>query len=218
MDRLYLKRRKNSVHLNILGGDLSENSLNDAKTLFGFFDVKIPLYKFNLINLPFPDKSFDNVICSSVLEHIPNMTLLYKAINESRRVLRPQGILIINIPNGFGSYCLISDRIMRKFGILRGKNIDKSIEHYHYHLYSFKKWMNIVERNGFYFIDAANQWFTFNYFNLILGILHIRDKSIKYHLSIIDQKITDHIPHILSSSWAMAFKQSTISKRNKDEE
>ena len=51
----------------------------------------------DISSLPFPDESFDAVICSSVLYHdwvadVPS------ALRELGRVLRPDGILILNLP------------------------------------------------------------------------------------------------------------------------
>jgi ubiquinone/menaquinone biosynthesis C-methylase UbiE len=47
--------------------------------------------------LPFRDDSFDAVICSSVLYHqwVGDVTA---AIREMRRVLRPDGLLLVNVP------------------------------------------------------------------------------------------------------------------------
>ena len=45
--------------------------------------------------LPFPSESFDLVVCSSTLEHIPNFWL---ACDEMKRVLKQEGSLIINVP------------------------------------------------------------------------------------------------------------------------
>jgi SAM-dependent methyltransferase len=47
--------------------------------------------------LPFDDASFDAVISSSVIYHdwVPNVA---RAIGEMRRVLRPGGLLIVNVP------------------------------------------------------------------------------------------------------------------------
>lgn len=47
--------------------------------------------------LPFDDASFDAVICSSVLYHqwVPDVAA---AIREMRRVLRPDGVVLINVP------------------------------------------------------------------------------------------------------------------------
>ncbi|MEW6187785.1 MAG: class I SAM-dependent methyltransferase [Thermodesulfobacteriota bacterium] len=45
--------------------------------------------------LPFADASFDLVICSEVLEHIPDQG---QAVRELTRVLRPGGNLVVSVP------------------------------------------------------------------------------------------------------------------------
>lgn len=45
--------------------------------------------------LPFPDATFDRVICSEVLEHIPDDL---SAMRELNRVLRPGGTMAITVP------------------------------------------------------------------------------------------------------------------------
>ena len=47
------------------------------------------------LHLPFPDGSFDRVICSEVLEHIPEDR---GAMRELARVLRPGGTMAITVP------------------------------------------------------------------------------------------------------------------------
>lgn len=46
-------------------------------------------------HIPFPDKSFDAVLFLDVLEHIPDHL---KALDEAKRVLRKNGIVIITAP------------------------------------------------------------------------------------------------------------------------
>src|SRR6202034_3743603 len=46
-------------------------------------------------SMPFPDASFDCVIASEVLEHIPHDQ---QAMNEITRVLRPGGIAAVTVP------------------------------------------------------------------------------------------------------------------------
>ncbi len=46
-------------------------------------------------DIPFPDNSFDSVICTQVLEHVPNP---FMAVAELRRVLRPTGTCLITVP------------------------------------------------------------------------------------------------------------------------
>jgi SAM-dependent methyltransferase len=47
------------------------------------------------LHLPFPDATFDRVICSEVLEHIPDDL---SAMRELTRVLRPGGTMAITVP------------------------------------------------------------------------------------------------------------------------
>ncbi len=48
--------------------------------------------------LPFEDASFDLVICSEVLEHIPDEKT---AVREIIRVLKPGGTLVVSVPRYF---------------------------------------------------------------------------------------------------------------------
>jgi SAM-dependent methyltransferase len=48
--------------------------------------------------LPFADQAFDLVICSEVLEHIPEEK---KAIHEIIRVLKPGELLVVSVPRFF---------------------------------------------------------------------------------------------------------------------
>ena len=47
------------------------------------------------LELPFSDDTFDRIICSEVLEHIPNDT---GAIEELVRVLKPGGSIAVTVP------------------------------------------------------------------------------------------------------------------------
>ncbi len=48
--------------------------------------------------LPFPDNAFDHVICSEVLEHIPNYASF---LSEIQRVLKPGGLFAVSVPRYF---------------------------------------------------------------------------------------------------------------------
>lgn len=50
---------------------------------------------FDGVSLPFPDRSFDNVLCTEVLEHAAAPTAL---VAEMLRVLKPGGKLIATVP------------------------------------------------------------------------------------------------------------------------
>lgn len=50
------------------------------------------------LRLPFPDATFDAVICSEVLEHIPRYE---KMLGEIQRVLKPGGRLAVSVPRAW---------------------------------------------------------------------------------------------------------------------
>jgi len=47
--------------------------------------------------LPFPDNSFDTVMCGEVLEHIPSMA---EGLKELERVCKPDGRIVVSLPVG----------------------------------------------------------------------------------------------------------------------
>jgi len=60
-------------------------------------DLESPLadVKADICNLPFESDSYDVILCNHVLEHIPDDT---KAMQELYRVLKPGGMVILQIP------------------------------------------------------------------------------------------------------------------------
>lgn len=55
------------------------------------------LVQANGLGLPFPDNSFECVICSEVIEHIPEEN--GRLIDELTRILKPGGILVLGTPD-----------------------------------------------------------------------------------------------------------------------
>ncbi|WP_076863041.1 class I SAM-dependent methyltransferase [Bradyrhizobium mercantei] len=49
-----------------------------------------------IANLPFADRSFDGVLCASVLEYVPDVA---QCLAQIHRVLSPGGLLLVSIPN-----------------------------------------------------------------------------------------------------------------------
>ncbi|MGH8750158.1 MAG: methyltransferase domain-containing protein [Burkholderiales bacterium] len=73
--------------------------------------------------LPFPDNSFDAVVCCQVLEHFTHSHL--PAMREIRRVLKIGGIVEVDVPNA------VSFR--NRSRMLRGKNITYDYEQHYLH-------------------------------------------------------------------------------------
>jgi SAM-dependent methyltransferase len=72
-----------------LGVDLPSNSA-DNRNLDAFADG---------LHLPFPTAAFDTVLCTEVLEHVPEPLVL---LTEVARVLCPGGLLILTTPQTWG--------------------------------------------------------------------------------------------------------------------
>ena len=87
-----------------IGVDLGFNDLQTSKSKFApFAEPNNDKKQFHLactdaLQLPFADESFDKVVCSEVLEHIPDYQ---GAIKEIERVLKPGGVAAISVPRYF---------------------------------------------------------------------------------------------------------------------
>lgn len=67
-------------------------------------NIQANLLKANVLNLPFPDNSFDGLLCLSVLEFVKDIP---KAIKEIKRVAKPKAKIIIGAPvlNSLTDFC-----------------------------------------------------------------------------------------------------------------
>jgi dolichol-phosphate mannosyltransferase len=74
----------------VVGLDILHNKLRYMRR----YDV--PLVRGSVFALPVRDASFDCVVCSQVIEHIPYDDQIF---SELRRVLRPGGLLILGTPD-----------------------------------------------------------------------------------------------------------------------
>lgn len=88
--------------LKIFGIDMSTESLAasykslDSMTYRQSDDYLLSVA--DITKLPFADASFDCVICSEVMEHIPDHE---KALSELDRILKPKGTLVVSVPRFF---------------------------------------------------------------------------------------------------------------------
>ncbi len=98
-----------------VGIDMDGEALARGRQLF----PRIPLLQADILSLPFPEDTFDIVVCTEVLEHFARPEI---ALRELCRVSR--------------HYCLLSvphEPFFRASNLLRGKNISRlgnDVEHY----------------------------------------------------------------------------------------
>ena len=100
----------------VVGIDVSEEMVEAAQrelATLGFSETEVLLG--DATSLAFPASHFDKVLCSEVIEHIPDGLA---ALNEMRRVLKPHGQLVLTTPNRKGWYAfdryIIWEKILRR--------------------------------------------------------------------------------------------------------
>ena len=104
----------------IVGVDIDSEALARARQAYG-----IEGHRVNLNGpLPFADESFDVVLLAETLEHLPYPFI---TLQEARRVLRPAGLLIGNVPLFYHVY--------NRWRVVRGKRLDNDPTHCQYHSY-----------------------------------------------------------------------------------
>ena len=102
----------------VVGVDLSHEMINEAMREFTEAEsVNVQLEIGDVTMLRFPAESFDKILCSEVIEHVPD---LERAISEMYRVLKPGGYLVVSSPNrhswyGFDRFVIWSKILRRKW-------------------------------------------------------------------------------------------------------
>jgi 2-polyprenyl-6-hydroxyphenyl methylase/3-demethylubiquinone-9 3-methyltransferase len=78
-----------------------------------------------IANLHTSDETFDGILCSSVLEYVPDPP---KCLAEFHRVLKPEGILLVSVPNS-GSVIRISQAAGHRLGNWIGSKWMSFLDH-----------------------------------------------------------------------------------------
>lgn len=92
----------------VYGIDLSEDAIEFARSLAKRVKIAGDFRVGDAEKLPYPDGHFDKVVCSSSLEHFQDGS---QALSEMRRVLKPDGRLVITVDS---FTCPISDELKNK--------------------------------------------------------------------------------------------------------
>jgi len=86
----------------IKGKQIDYTGLDISKKVISLAKKRYPNNHFrigNLYNLPFANKSFDKVFAIASIHHIPSNKLRTKILEEIRRVVKPEGLIIISVWN-----------------------------------------------------------------------------------------------------------------------
>lgn len=72
------------------------------------------IYDIEILHLPFKGNCIDKIICNSVLEHVTN---LVNIMEDFFRILKPGGLLVVNVPHGYSTNYITDPTHKRPFGV-----------------------------------------------------------------------------------------------------
>ena len=116
-------------NVNRYGIDLSEGMLARIRRRLG---DTVELTRGSAMDLPFASNSFDVVLCTEVLEHVPDPAVV---VAELARVTKPNGRVIVSIPNEVNIDR--AKRMLRRTPILRTLLRTLASEGNEWHLHEF---------------------------------------------------------------------------------
>ena len=96
-------------------------------------------------SLPFPDESFDVVFHQGLLEHFREPTVI---IAEQRRVLKPEGLLVVTVPQKYHPYTVAKHILIFVGKWFAGWETEYTIEELE----------RLVAGNGFRVLERYGEW------------------------------------------------------------
>jgi SAM-dependent methyltransferase len=108
--------------LRLAGLDLDAEAVAQARARLPEADLRTG----SVAELPFADATFDLVTCMDVLEHLPE-DLRAPALEEARRVLRPNGHLVIETPHQGTFQVLDAQNLRHRFPALYRRALGRGV-------------------------------------------------------------------------------------------
>jgi ubiquinone/menaquinone biosynthesis C-methylase UbiE len=99
--------------LQVIGMDFSGNMLGRAARR-AESDDRAGFLQGSVTCLPFQDMSFDRVVSSGVLTCLPTTQAAARALQEFYRVLKPEGVLVVDFFSRISHYTLIRKHLFRE--------------------------------------------------------------------------------------------------------
>ena len=127
-----------------IGLDMDKDSLNKAEEGYEYFksisNAGVDFLKGSAYSLPFPNDSFDLIVCSEVLEHLHEYN---DAIREIHRVLKPRGKFYASVPASWPEK--ICWRLSKDYQNQPGG---------HLRIFNQKKLVSEIKNSGFKFLSS----------------------------------------------------------------
>ncbi|MBI5643008.1 MAG: class I SAM-dependent methyltransferase [Deltaproteobacteria bacterium] len=101
----WFSARASALGATVTSLDVGENLLNEVKKKCDTARVVG-----DVTDLKFPDRSFDCIVSTEVIEHTPDPK---KAISEMARVLRKNGVIALTVPNRFWHFAVTIGNVLK---------------------------------------------------------------------------------------------------------
>lgn len=200
-----------SLGYRILGIDTNAASIEYATKKNPFLNVSFKIADIAVLEV---DEKFDVIICSEVLEHLNEP---HEALLSIKRMLKPSGLLIVTIPNGYGSFGLMEllVRGLRRMGFAHPIDSLRRLVHqryghiqssgsstYHTKNFTMSGIKKLLNQAGFEVakVDHSNVFFGTPPFYLPFK----RGSRLFHLLDRIDCKMADLLPYFLVAGWYFA--------------
>jgi 2-polyprenyl-3-methyl-5-hydroxy-6-metoxy-1,4-benzoquinol methylase len=111
------------------------------------------------MDLPFPDETFDFILCSNGIEHLEDP---FQFIRESFRILKERGKLVITTPNLLNLKSRVANLLVG-YNLFTGRpcnEVDEFSGGEHIHLANYYELRVILHRNGFRILEATTHEFS----------------------------------------------------------
>lgn len=135
------------------GLEFSETAARHARE-----ELRIPVFVGNFLESPYEPGSFDAIVLWHVLEHVPDPV---EALEKARQLLRPDGLLVIAVPNFESLQARFSGRHWFHLDVPR-----------HYHHFGVSVLNRMLESAGFSVADISHLSLEYNPYGWIQSILN----------------------------------------------
>jgi 2-polyprenyl-3-methyl-5-hydroxy-6-metoxy-1,4-benzoquinol methylase len=103
----YISLASGSLNFEVIGVDIDQKSIDMASSRITFSNVSFQVLDANSFAL---EDAFDAVVCSEVLEYL---TKPYELSESIYHILKPGGVFVATVPNGYGPRELLITRPMK---------------------------------------------------------------------------------------------------------
>ncbi|OGM22979.1 hypothetical protein A2961_01100 [Candidatus Woesebacteria bacterium RIFCSPLOWO2_01_FULL_39_21] len=177
-DGFYLHLLSKLCSARLVGLDDNPKALDLAKSYVK--SKKLKLVEGSVMNMPFEDDIFDKIICSEVLEHLPDDV---GGLREFKRVLKKGGVLTITVPSH--NYPFLWDPVSfileKVFGTHIKDGFWAGVWNQHIRLYTPEGLIQTVKKSGLKVEEVkvlTHYGLPFNHFLLNLGYRIRKSKTL----------------------------------------